>query len=194
MFTNSMTSGSSDDHLDSAGKSRDRERVRRALIRVFLLVSFFCALVGLCAIFGIRFNLTESLPGLLYIITDDGSSPLVDFCPEGTFAQLSKERGYRRPGICPDGAAPILKPVVAKAGDIVEVSSNGITVNGSLLRNTAPRTTDSRGRPLTHWPFGRYDVPAGFVWVASEYNPLSFDSRYYGPIQISHIRHHLRRL
>jgi hypothetical protein len=29
---------------------------------------------------------------------------------------------------------------------------NGITVNGSLLRNTAPRTTDSRGRPLTHFP------------------------------------------
>jgi conjugative transfer signal peptidase TraF len=192
MLTKPTTNGSSDEPVHATG--RLRERVRRALIRVFVFASIFCALVALCAILGIRFNLTESLPGFLYIVTSDDSSPLVDFCPEGTFAQLSKERGYRRRGICPDGAAPILKPIVAKAGDIVEVSSNGITVNGSLLRNTSPRTTDSRGRPLTHWPFGRYDVPPGFVWVASEYNPLSFDSRYYGPIQISHIRHHLRRL
>jgi conjugative transfer signal peptidase TraF len=161
---------------------------------VSLLASVFCSVVAVCAVFGVRFNLTQSLPGFLYIITNDDSSPLVDFCPEGAFAQLSKERGYRRSGICPDGAAPILKPIVAKAGDIVEVSPNGITVNGTLLRNTAPRTTDSRGCPLAHWPFGRYDVAPGFVWVASEYNALSFDSRYYGPIKITWIRDHLRPL
>ena len=194
MLRKPMTSGLSDRPQPAGVESQCRERLRRALLRVFLLASIFSSFIVACAVFGIRFNLTKSLPGLIYIITGDNSSPLVEFCPEGISAQLSKERGYRRLGTCPDGAAPMLKPVVAKAGDIVEVSANGITVNGTLLRNTAPRGKDSRGRPLMPWPFGTYRVCSGFVWVASEYNALSFDSRYYGPIRASRIRHHLRPL
>ena len=177
-----------------ANISERRARVRHALTWVFLLATIFLGLVAACAVFGIRFNVTESLPGLIYIITSDNSSPVIEFCPEGAFAQLSVERGYRSKGMCPDGAAPMLKPIVARASDTVEVSANGITVNGTLLRNTSPRTGDSRGRPLTPWRFGRYVVPPGFVWVASQYNPLSFDSRYYGPIPASQICHRLRPL
>ena len=171
-----------------------RMRVRLAMLWIFLLALGFLGGVATCAAFGVRFNTSESLPGLIYIITSDESSPIVEFCPEGFSAQMSRERGYRRRGICPDGSAPILKPIVAQVGDSVEVSANGITVNGTLLQNTAPRRNDSRGRPLTPWQFSRYIVPRGFVWVASGYNPLSFDSRYYGPISVSQIRHHLRRL
>ena len=176
----------------AANVSERRARIRRALIYVFLLTTIFLALVSTCAFFGIRFNVSESLPGLIYIVTSDNSSPVVEFCPVGSFAELSKERGYRRRGMCPDGASPMLKPIVAHAGDTVEVSAHGIAVNGILLHNTAPRTRDSRGRTLTPWRFGKYGVEPGFVWVASQYNPLSFDSRYFGPILVSQIRHHLR--
>ncbi|PYV71404.1 MAG: conjugative transfer signal peptidase TraF [Acidobacteria bacterium] len=178
----------------AANVSERRARIRHALIYVFLLATMFLALVSTCALFGVRFNVSESLPGLIYIVTSDNSSPVVEFCPVGSFAELSKERGYRRRGICPDGASPMLKPIVAHAGDTVEVSAHGIAINGTLLHNTAPRTTDSRGRTLTPWRFGKYGVAPGFVWVASQYNPLSFDSRYYGPILVSQIRHHLRPL
>ena len=174
--------------------SERRSRVRHALRLTLLLATLFFGLLATCAVFGIRFNTSESLPGLIYIVTSDYSSPVIEFCPEGAFAQLSVERGYRSKGICPDGAAPMLKPIVARAGDTVEVSANGITVNGALLHNTSPRTRDSRGRPLTPWRFGRYIVSPGFVWVASQYNPLSFDSRYYGPILASQICHRLRPL
>ncbi len=178
----------------AANVSERRARIRRALICVFLCATIFLALVSTCVLFGIRFNVSESLPGLIYIVTSDTSSPLVEFCPVGSFAELSKERGYRRRGICPDGASPMLKPIVAHAGDTVEVSAHGIAVNGILLHNTAPRTRDTQGRILTPWGFGRYHVTPGFVWVASQYNPLSFDSRYFGPILVSQIRHHLRPL
>ena len=194
MPTKPMTNGLSEQMQHTAGVSERRARVRHALMRVFLLATGFLCLVATCAVFGIRFNVSESLPGLLYIITSDTASPVIEFCPDGAFAQLSKERGYRRRGICPDGASPMIKPIVAQAGDTVEVSANGITVNGMLLHNTSPRTIDSRGRPLTPWRFGTYSVPPGFVWVASQYNTLSFDSRYYGPIRVSQIRHHLRPL
>src|SRR6266699_4800038 len=171
-----------------------RARIRHALISVLLLAMIFLTLVSICGLFGIRFNVSESLPGLIYVVTSDNSSPLVEFCPVGSFAELSKQRGYRRRGICPDGASPMLKPIVAHAGDTVEVSAHGIAVNGTLLHDTAPRTRDSRGRPLKPWQFGEYSVAPGFVWVVSQYNPLSFDSRYFGPILVSQIRHHLRPL
>jgi len=178
----------------AAHVSERRARIRHALIYVFLLATIFLALVATCALFGVRFNVSESLPGLIYIVTSDNSSPVVEFCPVGSFAELSKERGYRRRGVCPDGASPMLKPIVVRDGDTVEVSAHGIAGNRTLLHNAAPRTTASRGRTLTPWPFGKYDVAPGFVWVAYQYNPLSFDSRYYGPIPISQIRCHLRPL
>src|SRR6266567_7048104 len=178
----------------AANVSERRALIRHALMYVFLLATIFFALVSICALCGIRFNVSESLPSLIYIVTSDNSSPVVEFCPVGSFAELSKNRGYRRRGICPDGASPMLKPIVAYAGDTVEVSANGIAVNGTLLHNTTPRTRDSRGRPLKPWRFGEYSVAPGFVWVVSQYNPLSFDSRYFGPILVSQIRHHLRPL
>ena len=168
-------------------------RFSPAIVLVLALAVIYCALIGLCAGIGVRFNLSESLPGLLYMAGSD-DSPLIEFCLEGPFAALANTRGYRRPGICPDGAAPMIKPVVAREGDYVEVSPHGIKVNGILLPNTAPKLVDSHGQALVHFPFGTYFVPGGLIWVASEYNAFSFDSRYYGPLSTTCIRHHVRRV
>jgi hypothetical protein len=45
-----------------------------------------------------------------------------------------------------------------------------------------------------HRPFGAYRVETATVWVISSYNPRSFDSRYFGPVNEDRIRHHLRAL
>jgi conjugative transfer signal peptidase TraF len=146
----------------------------------------------LCGWLGLRFNTSASLPLGLYVTTTDGSASLVEFCPAEPFATFAIARGYRDPGACRDGAAPLLKPVVASAGDTVELSAHGISVNGILLRNTAPLPKDSAGRPLSAWPFGRYVVARDTVWVASIYQPRSFDSRYFGPLPMSIIRQRLK--
>ncbi len=83
---------------------------------------------------------------------------------------------------------------MARPGDIVELSATGMALYSRLLPNTAPLVTDTAGRPLSHWPFGRYVVAPGTVWVASTYSPRSFDSRYFGPIEASQIREHVRPL
>jgi type IV secretory pathway protease TraF len=88
-------------------------------------------------------------------------------------------------------AEPLIKPVVARAGDVVKFSSQGISVNGSLIKNTAPLYLDGANRPLTHWEFGVYRVVQGEVWVASTYNYGSYDSRYFDPVRISSIRNRL---
>jgi conjugative transfer signal peptidase TraF len=147
------------------------------------------------AVVGVRINTSYSLPMGLYIATGDPSAPLVEFCPTGYFARQSSERGYRTRGTaCPDGAVPLLKPIIAKEGDVVETTPQGIKVNGILLPQTAPSSKDARSRVLTPWPLGVYRVKPGTIWVASSYNRGSYDSRYMGPVPVSQIRRRLRPL
>ena len=144
---------------------------------------------------GLRFNDSPSMPTGLYMRTSsDFDASLVVFCPAEPFAKLSVERGYRSRGNCPDGAEPLAKPVAARPGDTVELSATGMSVNRRLLPNTAPLVRDSAGRALSHWPFGRYVVASGAVWAASSYSPRSFDSRYFGPVEASQVREHVRPL
>jgi conjugative transfer signal peptidase TraF len=160
-----------------------------------LAVTAAAVLIGsfqVCGLVGLRFNSSSSLPMGLYVTTTDDMANLVEFCPAEPFAALAVTRGYRDPGTCRDGAAPLLKPVVASAGDAVELSPRGVSVNGVLLPNTAPLSNDTKGRPLKAWPLGRYIVAPETVWVASSYHPRSFDSRYFGPISIAAIRSRLK--
>src|SRR5262249_16073610 len=119
------------------GKRCSHEQ-RRPARRVGLTVAIAAfGFFQLCGWFGIRFNLSPSLPAGLYISTK-APARLIEFCPAEPYAALAIQRGYRDDGACPDGAMPLLKPIVAEAGDAVDVSVIGIAVNGSLLRNSAP--------------------------------------------------------
>jgi conjugative transfer signal peptidase TraF len=111
-------------------------------------VALAVLVAGLLPVCGIRINTSYSLPMGIYVRTSDPRAGLIEFCPEGRFAAESSARGYRTPGFCPDGAVPLLKPVVAQPGDMVEMSAAGIAVNGHLLAQTAPVANDRRGRLL----------------------------------------------
>ena len=171
------------------GRFRD-DILRRVLTPIWIVLAF----IGVLGLSGMRINLTDSLPRGLYLITDDLNAALVEFCPPGVFGALFARRGYRPGGICPDREAPLLKPVIARPGDRVLISADGISVNGRQLPNTKPRRYDSAGRPLASWPSGVYSVASATVWAVSTYHPNSFDSRYFGPISDSMIRHRLRPL
>jgi conjugative transfer signal peptidase TraF len=171
------------------GLSDRLPEVRRAALVAVIVTSAAFQLFGF---FGFRINTSPSLPVGIYVVTSDGGANLIEFCPAEPFAALSLVRGYRGPGACRDGGAPLLKPVVAKAGDLVELSWHGVSVNGLLLPNTAPLSKDTKGRPLEPWHFGRFPVAPGTVWVASSYHSRSFDSRYLGPVYTTAIRHRLK--
>jgi conjugative transfer signal peptidase TraF len=81
-----------------------------------------------------------------------------------------------------------VKPIAATAGDLVVVSTAGVTVNGQPVRDTAPLAHDSADRPLTPFPAGTYRVPPGQVWLLSGHDPRSFDSRYFGPVPAANVQ------
>jgi conjugative transfer signal peptidase TraF len=143
---------------------------------------------------GIRVNSSPSLPVGLYWVTSGPDATLVEFCPAGPFASIANARGYRQAGACPDGGSPLMKPVVARVGDSVQISARGVAVNGKVIPNSAPLPKDTADRPLASWPFGTYTVEPGTVWVVSDYHPCSFDSRYFGPVPEALIRSRLRPL
>lgn len=147
--------------------------------------------------YGIRINMTRSLPLGLYRISDDPNAGLVAFCPSVGAMDESAARGYRGHGYgfgCPDGAPPLMKPVVAFPGQTVEVSGDGIAVERRLLPNTKALPFDGKRRPLHAWPAGNYRVEPGTLWVASTFHPGSYDSRYLGPIRAEQVLYRMRPL
>lgn len=169
------------------------KRTRRCLILAQLFL-WPAVIISLAGVAGVRFNATPSLPAGLYRITSDSKAPFAELCPPGPLGPISVQRGYRRFSYgenCPDGGEPLLKVIIARGGDLVQTSPNGISVNGAWVPNTAPAIRDSEGRPIGAWPFGRYRVVTGTVWVASSYNAKSFDSRYFGPVRVTQIKHYL---
>ena len=137
-------------------------------------------------------NDSPSLPIGFYKQAHDG--PIAGWCPAGPAAAQALQRNYRHAGICADGGQPLLKPIVARYGDRVELDPEGIWVNSVLLRNSAPMVKDSAGRPLEHYPYGHYAVEPGQVWVISSHDRRSFDSRYFGPVQEAAIQGHYKPL
>lgn len=142
-------------------------------------------LAGLFAVhFGLRFMVTPSLP--LGVYRTVGGPPMrgaiVMACLPEPAARLALERGYLWSGGCPGGAVLLGKVVLAVAGDTVTLGPEGIRVNGRAVPKSQPRERDSQGRLLEHYPYGSYVLAHGELWLFSPYHPLSFDSRYFGPV------------
>jgi len=139
---------------------------------------------------GLRFNFTHSAPsGLWHVQRTDvsalGRGELVEVCPPAsTIVRLMADRGYLEPGDCAEtNVTPLLKPIAAVAGDRVTIAQGrAVTVNGHTLPNTAPM------KAIPAWQDGSYTVAPGQVWLFSTYSAGSFDSRYFGPVNIASVR------
>ena len=127
-------------------------------------------------------NRTHSLPVGLYYWSDvpikKGS--IVLFKPDQStpIEQLGIERGYEA------RALPLLKRVVALVGDVVSVSSSGVSINGKLMPNSAPLFHDEAGRPLAMAQLDQFRLGTDQAFLMGV-TPTSWDSRYFGPISLS---------
>jgi conjugative transfer signal peptidase TraF len=140
----------------------------------------------------VRLNLSGSMPIGFWRVATLGRAPergqVVSICLPPAEATFALARGYIGGGECALNAAPLLKPVVAVAGDLVDISPFGIVVNGQEIEGTALRPADSAGRTLSAVQTGTYLVAPGSIWLASAHDPRSFDSRYFGAVPIANVR------
>ncbi len=162
---------------------------------------FFAFGVG-CVIFpraGYIINTTPSLPIGIYHIEKlpprliDGD--MIEICPLSPAVSQSVRQAIQHKWLltdakspCAGHLAPFLKRVAATPGQGVDLSGSGIRVNGVELPRTNVKTMSLNGKtPLIHYPFGRHTVAAGSIWVSDNSSPWAYDSRYYGPIPLSHV-------
>ena len=138
----------------------------------------------------LRINTTASMPFGLYRTEPWrlARGAWTVFCLPGEQAQLGRDRAYLRRGSCPDGSQELLKEVAAVPGDSVALTTTGLLVNGRLIPGSRPRAADRGGRTLPHPPFGERVVPPGELWVLGRDRCASWDSRYFGPVPLDHVR------
>ncbi len=145
---------------------------------------------------GIQVNPTPSMPMGLYQSAPVGRlSPgdIVDACAPKSAVQMAVSRGYLMPGVdCPGGGVTVLKTVAGVPGDTVVVTPQGVFINGKRWSESKPLPSDPKGRPL-HGDYGIHHLGSGQYWLMGK-NPLSWDSRYWGPVRMNHIRKSLRPL
>jgi conjugative transfer signal peptidase TraF len=143
---------------------------------------------------GVRWNHTPSVPVGLYMASKNGQ--FLEFCPSEPWAGLSVARDYRPAAViggCPDRRQPLLKRIVGEPGDIIFYDEQGVWVNGQPVKQSKPSAKDTAGRPLEHFAWGFYDLKPGQYWVMGDH-PMSFDSRYFGPVDVVQIRNRLKPL
>lgn len=112
---------------------------------------------------------------------------IVAVCLPDRLALWGRKRGYLMRGRCPDGTAPIGKPIFATSGDTVTVTSSGLARNRTLAADTRALAHDRAGLPLLRIPSGTYPVTVGQLWLVSTHTTSSWDSRYFGPVQAADV-------
>jgi conjugative transfer signal peptidase TraF len=165
--------------------------MRRAAISLLVVFALGCAALG-C---GVRFNGTSSWPLGFYVLTGNraqkGDLVMVTVPSLPAFA-MARARGYLNVAYSP--VVRIMKRIVGVYGDRVTIDSAGVEVNGIRLKNSIPLQRDAAGRPMAAYPIKDYALGQDEVLLMSDYNPASFDSRYFGPLHSTTIESVVRPL
>lgn len=135
---------------------------------------------------GVRINLTASMPIGIYLLSplppdEVKRGMMVGACAPAHAAEIGRQRGYLGAGPCADDTELLLKAVAAAAGDEVDITPSGLSINGCPLPGSRPIARDISGRRLIPWPRGRYRLRSGQVWLYAGVG-RSWDSRYWGPV------------
>ncbi len=132
------------------------------------------------------YNATPSFPiGFYRLRSSFSESDVVWFDVPGDVERLVFHRNY-----IPSGGK-LMKKIIAVEGDRWCVTDRSMVIDGIVVGHI--RTEDSRGLPLPQLPEGCNALGPDELIVVSNH-PLSFDSRYFGPVKRSAVKGSLEEL
>ncbi len=136
----------------------------------------------------LRLNASASVPTGLYRIVPR-TSRFAAICLPEPVLETAHQAGLIIPlGECPGGKEPILKPIYRATADApIAFGPGGFSIGHRALSNTAAKLRSKTGEPLNHIAYGTYTTG---LWAISDYNPDSFDSRYFGPVSETNVRYY----
>lgn len=144
-----------------------------------------------CYAAGVRVNTTKSIPVGFYLTSasaiEKGAYVMLCPPPGGVFDD-AKQRQYIAGGLCPGGYGYMMKRVLAAKSDVIQVSDDGVRVNGELLPLSTPLKADKAGRPLPHYRTSGYALGSSELLLMSDVSTTSFDGRYFGPVNLAQIK------
>lgn len=165
-----------------------RSRVRHPLVIVGVCLALGLVLAHQA---GLRLNTTRSIPLGLYLMSNDPieTGAYVLWCPpQRPEFDMAKERGYIGSGFCPGGYGSMMKKILAAHNDVVSVTDDGVTINGTLMPASQPFEADSMGQPLPRFRITDHVLGPSELLLMSETNSHSFDARYFGPVRRAYIQ------
>lgn len=124
------------------------------------------------------YNPSDSVPRGWYRIDSPDSPHVGDIMLvrlSAGVAVFAAQRGYLPAGV------PLLKRIGAVAPQSVCVGEGAVRIDGVLV--AAALATDGAGRPLQPWAQCKALV-GGELFLLSNFNLASFDSRYFGPVEV----------
>jgi conjugative transfer signal peptidase TraF len=128
------------------------------------------------------YNPSESAPRGWYVIHSVADLRIGDYVivrlPQD-IAMFAAKRRYLPLGV------PVLKRVAAMQGHRVCIEDGLVLIDGLSIAHT--RSFDGQHRPLTAWSHCR-ELLAGELFLLNVDSASSFDSRYFGPVDISFVR------
>jgi conjugative transfer signal peptidase TraF len=152
--------------------------------RVFVYVALCFFIFFFIWVSGIRFNYTSSMPIGFYLIKSNSSLNIERY----VVVKLPDDillYGYKRGYLLTDNTK-VIKQIIAKPGDNVILTNEEIIVNGVAFYAPTHKY-DSLNRSLHIYPRGKYFNTDRYWLYGSGNKKESWDSRYYGPIEKSHI-------
>jgi len=144
-----------------------------------------------CHAAGVRVNTTKSIAVGFYLTSSSAieKGAYVMFCPpRGGVFDDARQRQYIAGGPCPGAYGHMMKKVLAAKSDVIQVSDDGVRVNGELLPLSTPLKADKAGRPLPRYRTDGYELGSSELLLMSDVSSTSFDSRYFGPIGLGQIK------